>query len=96
MESNQLFVIFYRDRFATPVNVWSNCVACVIIEHYSRKELQLLHNVTKRCEEKCSTVSDDTVAIEIVDSEKETMEDHKHDHADNVAIHITDEVTIRN
>ena len=50
--SNSVFTLyFYRDRFATPVNIWSNCTACVIIEHYSRKELQSFDDVTKPCDE---------------------------------------------
>ena len=38
-----MFYIFHiRDRIITPVNVWANCVACQVVEHYSHGELHSL------------------------------------------------------
>ncbi len=82
---NNLQYFLYRDRFATPVNIWSNCTACVIIEHYSREEFQSLDGVTKPREEACTTVDDDTntdVTVDIANEVQiriETIKDNKED-----------------
>ncbi|CAB4003466.1 excitatory amino acid transporter 1-like [Paramuricea clavata] len=68
---------WFVDRFATPVSIWANCIACVIIEHYSREDLQSLNDVTTPREEICTTVGSDAnsdVTIDVAEEEEVTTE----------------------
>ena len=65
----------YRDRIVTPVNVWANCTALVIIEHYSKDELQSLDDAAESHDVACTAViasKDNVVVIDITEEEEET------------------------
>jgi hypothetical protein len=73
-----------RDRIVTPVNVWANCTALVIIEHYSKDELQSLSDVEKPrdfesdANDVASLSSDkDTVTIDVSEEEEEETKTEK-------------------
>ncbi|XP_046844090.1 excitatory amino acid transporter-like [Xenia sp. Carnegie-2017] len=60
------------DRFGTILNVWSNCVACVIINHYSKTEIDSLNCVPNLALEDGRVVVSmhtNQVAIDIADEE---------------------------
>lgn len=65
------------------MNLLSNCIGCVIVEHYSHDELQSLNDVTQSRHDADAAVADDknTVAIDIPDEVEETKEsgDDKND-----------------
>ena len=83
--THRCFVFYlYRDRIVTPVNVWANCTALVIIERYSHEELQSLDDAAKLHDVACTDVgaTTNTVAIDIADEEEEkakTTENEKDD-----------------
>ncbi|XP_028403770.1 excitatory amino acid transporter 3-like [Dendronephthya gigantea] len=80
-------VEWLTDRIVTPVNVWANCTSLVIIEHYSRDELQSLDDGTEARDE-VSAVSasgapdsghTNAVVIDIADEVVQEDEDNKHE-----------------
>ena len=78
VRQNHVFNFFsalYRDRLTTPTNVWACCVACDVVQHFSREEL-VATDEPEETDEKCTDVTGETnsVAIEIAAEEEEITE----------------------
>ena len=73
----------YRDRLTTPTNVWGCCVACAVVEHFSRDELKPIE--LGETDKKCTDVTAETnsVAIEIAAEEEQVIE--KQEFIQNIA-----------
>ncbi len=86
------FPPYFRDRLTTPVNVWASCVACAVVEHLSRDELERIDDVYETSEA-CSDVTAETnsVAIDIVEEEEGNMEKKVTADTNIVAIDIVEE-----
>lgn len=54
--------INYRDRIATPINIWLNVIGCIVIENFSKDELQIIaFNKTSRKNSRISACSRNSV-----------------------------------
>ena len=74
-----LAVDWLTDRLTTSTNVWACCIACDVVQHLSRDELEPV-DVLEETDEKCTDVTGKTnsVAIEIA-AEEETITETKED-----------------
>ncbi|XP_028403773.1 excitatory amino acid transporter 1-like [Dendronephthya gigantea] len=52
-----LAVDWLMDRLTTPINVWATCIACAVVEHISRDELQITDDVSQTDDK------DDTISV---------------------------------
>ena len=72
-------IYFCRSRISTPLNVWGNCVGCVIIEHLSSDDLSDL--TESRNSNGCINgivQAEDNVAMKISEADEitEITDDH--------------------